>query len=268
MRNTMVEVFEDTMRRIREDEALSRALEKSINGSVLYLSGWKAPGLRRTEAGVIRVEECTSFEAARARAGAGERLAVLNFANPYEPGGGVTRGAMAQEECLCRVSTLYPALNTPYFLEQYYGFHNDLRNAGEDKDLLFSDRAIYTPGVAVFKDDACPPEALPEPFETDVITCAAPYNCGTLPAETLSGIFEKRIAQILEIAAGRGVDRLILGAFGCGAFENDPVLVAGAFRKLLMEDGYNRCFREAVFAIKPARVNRNLEAFRRVLGQE
>ena len=44
-----------------------------------------------------------------------------------------------------------------------------------------------------------------------------------------------RAQHILNVAAGQGVDILILGAFGCGAFMNDPNTVARAYSDALKE---------------------------------
>ena len=41
-----------------------------------------------------------------------DEILVLNFANPVNPGGGVRRGARAQEEDLCRRSTLLTSLES------------------------------------------------------------------------------------------------------------------------------------------------------------
>lgn len=117
----------------------------------------------------VEILESTTFQCARESAEPGLRTAVLNFANPREPGGGVLRGAMNQEECLCRCSDLYNALAQPYFLQHYYQHH--VRHC----DDFFSDRLIDAPNVTVIKSDDAMPQVLSKPFYVDVLTCAAPY---------------------------------------------------------------------------------------------
>lgn len=116
------------------------------------------------------VVESTTFATAKRYIGNG-KVAVLNFANPENPGGGVQNGAMAQEECLCRSSILYPCLIDDNVFTEYYQYHKELKNT------FFSDRLIYTKDVTVFKDDNTIPQMMPEDewFNVDVITCAAPY---------------------------------------------------------------------------------------------
>ena len=96
---------------------------------------------------------------------------MLNFANPHYPGGGVHNGAMAQEECLCRSSNLYPCISNKNVFNDYYLYHKDMNH------YFFSDRLIYTKSVTVFKDDSDVSQIMPksEWFNIDVITCAAPY---------------------------------------------------------------------------------------------
>ena len=161
----------------------------------------------------------------------------------------MSNGAMAQEECLCRSSNLYPCLASKGVFGDYYGYHWSKRN------YEFSDRVIYTPGVTVFKtDDPCP-ELMPEQdwFEVDVITCAAPYQmkgCYVNP-EYLISLYTRRIRNIMEVALDNQADVLILGAFGCGAFNNDPRWVAQAFYNVLIGENYCEKFKGVEFAIKP-----------------
>ena len=111
-----------------------------------------------------------------------------------------------------------------------------------------------SPGVTVFKSDDVLPVPLAEPFRVDVLTCAVPYvnpnRRKPIPLEKLEDTFNHRIGNILEVAAANGADNLILGAFGCGAFNNPPDLVAGCFRYYLVDKGYRDYFKRVVFAIK------------------
>ena len=156
------------------------------------------------------------------------------------------RGAMAQEECLCRCSDLYNVLAQPYFRKHYYAYHY------HNCDHFFSDRLIYSPDVTVFKSDDRIPQVLEKPFFVDVITCAAPYLNGHIVKtdEELLCIYRSRIRNILEVAMSKNVDCLILGAFGCGAFHNDPKLMAKAFSDLLLQEQYAKYFEKVIFAIK------------------
>ena len=126
----------------------------------------------------------------------------------------------------------------------------------------------------VFKDDDYNP--LAEPFRVDVITCAAP-NMNEVPTtiynpdngEVRAGItddellklHERRGRKILSVAAANGAEVLILGAFGCGAFSNDPQIVAQAYRNILPE--YLNYFRLIEFAVycRPGD-DSNCQAFR------
>ena len=73
-----------------------------------------------------------------------EKPMILNFASAIHPGGGYIRGANAQEECLCRSSTLYPVLK-PF--EHFYSFHTNIC------DTRYSDIMIYSPEITFFRDD-------------------------------------------------------------------------------------------------------------------
>lgn len=241
----LIEIFKDTQNRIFNTPVLFDQMLKSQCGSQLYLEGYTSP-LRVTRgSGSVVVCENTTFQCARELRQRFSKIAVLNFANPHEPGGGVKRGAMAQEECLCRCSDLYNTLAQPYFQKHYYEYH--AQNCGN----LFSDRLIYSPDITVFKSDDSIPQLLGTPFCVDVITCAAPYiGHRTYDPEELVGVYKARIRNILEVAMSKEVNCLILGAFGCGAFHNDPNLMAKAFADLLIGERYVTYFESVVFAIK------------------
>ncbi|MFI2204297.1 TIGR02452 family protein [Streptomyces sp. NPDC020192] len=177
------------------------------------------------EGTVFEVTGESSLEAARRLAGA--PVAVLNFASARNPGGGYLNGAQAQEEALCRASALYTCLLTA---RAFYDHHR------ADRDAFYTDRVIHSPAVPVFRDDRG--RLLAEPYRVGFLTAAAP-NAGvvrrTAPerAAGLPGALAVRAERVLETAAAHGYRRLVLGAWGCGVFQNDPAQVATAFRQLL-----------------------------------
>lgn len=266
-REMLVESFRDTMRQVKENPSLAEKTRQAQAGTVLYLPGYESYRRREKSRDLLpEVVEDTTFHAAQRllEEKAGGRTAVLNFANAYYPGGGVANGAMAQEECLCRSSSLYSALTVPYLIRNYY--KDNKRTTGD----LGTDKVIWTPGITVFKNDDTIPAMLEHPFEVDVLTCAAPYydvnRKHPVPLSQLEDVFYHRILNILEAAVANDVDNIVLGAFGCGAFNNPPALVAEAFHRVLMEKQYRNQFRRIVFAIKKNdRDNTNLLAFRQVL---
>ena len=163
-----IECFQDTLKLCAGEELVELTREAAA-GSRVYKENFVSQRLYKVREAEILVEEGTTFQAARENLSGG-KVAVLNFANPHYPGGGVTRGAMAQEECLCRGSSLYPCLADEGVFDDFYGYHRSAT------DYDFSDRLIYTPGVTVFKDDSPIPALLDREnwFRVDVITCAAP----------------------------------------------------------------------------------------------
>ncbi len=248
-RTALVSCFQHTQE-IAFSKELKRHTQLAICSSTVYKEGYHSHRMRPNDG-----KECipyvvpgTTFAEAKCHVGQG-RIAVLNFANPQTPGGGVQNGAMAQEECLCRSSNLYPCLTAEKVQKEYYEYHRT------KTDHFFSDRLIYTKDVTVFKNDDPVPQMLPQSewFHVDVITCAAPYLARRKHTNTaaLKALFKGRIKNIFEAALDNSVDVLILGAFGCGAFQNSPKIVAQAFRETFDEGEYNKAFREVYFAIKP-----------------
>lgn len=253
----LIECFEDTMYRIRTDPFLSAETEKSKERTAVYPVFWNEnQGVYNDkwlyfDTRDVEVVADTTFSAARKYLLNGnerEHVAVLNFANPHYAGGGVEIGAMAQEECLCRSSNLYPCLFASVAQTEYYQYHR------KRTDHLFTDRVVYTPDVVVFKDDQPVPQLLPREqwFRVDVLTCAAPYLGEPLniTRDALKTLFKSRIHEICRVAMEHRVSVLILGAFGCGAFQNPPQLVAEAFQEVLQEEQYKRGFSKVIFAIK------------------
>jgi uncharacterized protein (TIGR02452 family) len=191
----------------------------------------------------IEVTNETSLEAARRIVAKSERSVIcLNFASANNPGGGFLNGSQAQEESLARASGLSASLLTQ---PEFYEFHR------QQKNLLYSDRIIYSPNVPVFRDDAG--NLLDRPYLLSFITSPAP-NAGAIAKNTpqvsqdVANVLRMRAAKILALAASLGYDQIILGAWGCGVFRNSPERVAAAFKEQL--DG--RCkgkFDRVIFAV-------------------
>lgn len=255
----LVEIFRETMAALERDEELARETCRVRGQSRLFLDDYRALNAeKRGGAAPVEVIGDTTFHCAQGFARQGKHVAVLNFANPYNPGGGVRAGAAAQEECLCRCSNLYPALTVPYFRRHYYKWNE--RSAGK----MGSDRIIFSPGVTVFKEDESY-APLAEPFRADVMTCAAPYLAETpfarIGMEKYCECMRRRIANIIEVAKDAQADVLVLGAFGCGAFANPAETVAKLFYEQLIEQGKAAFFEKVVFAIKRSEADENLRIF-------
>ena len=258
----LIEVFHDTVKSFTKYADLIRLTQNMVDSTQVYFEKYSIINkpLKRHRT-IISVTQDTTCSCASKYVGNGERVAVLNFANAYHPGGGVEQGAMAQEECLCRSSNLYAALTCQYVLTNYY------KRNSRSRGPFGTDSVVYSKGVRVFKSDDAIPIPIEKAFDVDVITCAAPYfnrTAGTYNYAQYDTIFYSRIKNILEVAIGNDVDVLVLGAFGCGAFNNPPELVSDVFRRLLVKEGYCHCFRTVVFAIKPDGKN-NFEIFHDVL---
>jgi uncharacterized protein (TIGR02452 family) len=193
---------------------------------------------------VIHVVNGTSLASARALAAAqGDEPMVLNFASARKPGGGFLGGALAQEESLARSSALYGALEKS-------GMYHHHRNVVTD--CIYTDWVIHSPGVPVFRDDETG-ALLGEPYDCAFLTAPAPNAGVVLPREPeraaeVRAVMASRITRVLAIAAQNGHSRLVLGAWGCGVFKNDPSHVAACFARELAGP-FAGVFAEVVFAV-------------------
>lgn len=202
-----------------------------------------------------RVENKDSFEAAYDimndflydKKGAGKVL-VLNFANSIHPGGGARKGAKAQEEDLCRKSTLLVSLESKD-AEEYYDTHREYYSE------LASDAMILSPNVEVIRDSRG--RLLKDSYVVSVLTCAAPRNgleMKRLSEKEYEELLYNRILCMLHVAVAYEYKYLVLGAWGCGAFGNDAEVVARMFYKALKDIRCGRLcenslFRRIVFAV-------------------
>ena len=186
----------------------------------------------------IEVTHETSLAAAARHVAAGLRTMVLNFASPTVAGGGFLAGERAQEEYHCRSTALFACqLGGPM-----YAFHQQQSNA------LHSDAMIYSPDVPVFRDDDH--RMREQPFKVAFVSAAScdARDVAPLDQAKIPGAMGVRIVKVLAVAQANGHDALVLGAWGCGNFANDPGLIADLFRQAL--DGpFKGAFRQVTFAI-------------------
>jgi uncharacterized protein (TIGR02452 family) len=196
----------------------------AVAGTRLYLPADELPAGVAAPGTHVEVTGESTLAAARRLGG---DVAALVFASARNAGGGFLNGAQAQEESVARSSALYPCLRAA---GDFYAFHR------AHAELTYSDRVIYSPAVPVFRDDKA--TLLTKPYPVTFLTSAAPNlsairgNQPELAAE-VPAVLRRRAARVLAVAAAHGHRRLVLGAWGCGVFGNDPVTVAEAFAAAL-----------------------------------
>ena len=226
------------------------ALSEAIAGTTLYTPEQASQTLERLSLPIsdrltIEVTDETTQIAARrlVEAESVADLVLLNFASARHPGGGFITGAKAQEEDLCRCSALYPCLMTQ---REYYDANRN------DESTLYTDHLIYSPNVPWFRARSRDqPDTL---FLASVITSPAPNAAVVLSREpdaqpVIEATLRRRAGLVLAVAADNGHRTVLLGAWGCGVFGNEPALVADAFGNWLESDRFAGAFDRIVFAI-------------------
>ena len=173
----------------------------------------------------------------------GNNCGVLNFASAKNPGGGFLNGSLAQEEALALSSDLY---NSQIEIPQYYDINRNCRT------LLYTHNMIYTNSVTFIRDGNI--NLVKVPVTANILTSPA-VNAGAYyrneggSKKTVLDVMETRMRYILKLFAAKGDYTVILGAYGCGVFGNDPVDVAGLFYKLLKAEQLENHFEKIVFAV-------------------
>ncbi|KAJ5094885.1 hypothetical protein N7532_007176, partial [Penicillium argentinense] len=196
----------------------------------------------------ITVQDQDTFTAARCILSTNSqvRVGILNMASEKNPGGGWLRGALAQEEALCLRSTLAATLNKEWYPLPSYG-------------------AIWSPKVAVFRDELENGYRVYNPeqrFIVGVVSLAALRR----PALTKDKkqfanpndvqVLKNKMRQIMRIIADNNISYCVLGAMGCGAFQNPPYEVARIYKEVLGEEEWDGVFEEIVFAVLDTRGSR------------
>jgi uncharacterized protein (TIGR02452 family) len=224
---------------------IAPALAAAVAGTVMY-SPASVPAInaRRSGTTIIEVRNESTFAAARRLTAVGGQVAALNFASARTPGGGFQRGTMAQEESLAYASGLYSCLaGVPTFYTRNREFGSS----------VYLDLAIFSPQVPFFRDEFG--NLLEAPILVSIITAAAPNSRAIAEREpgaarAVLPALRRRADLVLAVAAAHRVERLVLGAWGCGVFGNDPRVVARIFADLLGPGGpYEHAFTQVVFAV-------------------
>lgn len=187
---------------------------------------------------------------------------VMNFANAYHPGGGYLSGARAQEEALCRESTLYASISSSASRVMYdANLHSS--------SVLNTGYMLLSPCVEVFRDGDS--NLLPSTRTTAVLTLAAPnllYDPkvrGITMAE-LDDYMVNRLYQFFLICFLHGYRTICTGAWGCGAFGHDAARVASYFHTVIYQKGMGKYFNSILFAVKTGRDPYNYDAFKHMFG--
>lgn len=167
---------------------------------------------------------------------------VLNFASAKNPGGGFLSGAQAQEESLARSSALYSSLTANFEMYEYNRRHST---------PFYSDYLIYSPQVPVFRHDDG--SFFEKPFLASFLTAPA-VNAGVVKQkqsdkiDLIETVNRERARKLLWVANQNNHKLLVLGAWGCGVFQNEPKMIASIFADLLNGE-FSGCFERIVFAV-------------------
>lgn len=238
-------------------------IKESIRDTIYYFPKFESKKNIQSKNTEVIIDNIDSVSAIlkHKKVAANGKLAVLNFSSYKNPGGMFLNGSKAQEECLCHESFLYNVLSQK---QDFYEWNNRHKNKA-----LYLNRALYSPNILFVKknDDYLGAETMKF---CDVITCAAPNKSAAQKYQNVSDeentkVLRSRIKFVLDIAKDNYVDTLILGAYGCGVFGQNPTEVAEIFKECL-DNTHKNCFSKVVFAIPKGRDN-NLQAFEKVFSK-
>lgn len=255
-------------------------LQATIDGECCSHNEQPRTDAQKVEGGTtVIVEQGDCLKVAERLVKEGYHPALLNFASAGHPGGGVERGARAQEETICRRSTLTRSIfsfDANYARRYGYELHSG-NNYPISRSLDFS--VIYSPCVTVFRETGPNYTLMEEPFRIGVITNAALNMNGRFSIQLTpdghipekgKAITRNKIRTIFRLGLHKGHDSLVLGAFGCGAFKTPPYEMAQLFKEVMNEDEFNDRYRLITFAILCDHndISHNFIAFQKVLGNK
>ncbi len=244
----------------KERISMQELLDYAISNSKLYTPNESDDLLEEEEEDhaietEIRVEEATTLESVKnLLKETNEEVVYLNFASAKNPGGGYLGGSQAQEESIARATALVPCLNDNF---EYYEVNRNTTSG------LYTDYMIYSPKVPIFKNEEG--EVLDQPVLASIITAPA-VNAGAVKknspkeADQIETVMKRRIEKVLKIAVKNKYNNIVLGAWGCGVFRNEPNDVAKWFKEVITTK-FESSFKKIVFAIY-SRDEKFVNAFR------
>ncbi|KAI1329531.1 hypothetical protein F5Y16DRAFT_88356 [Xylariaceae sp. FL0255] len=260
--NQEVEGYRKSPRRKGQRKTGGNRDDESFHVTQQQISKHKPP--QRSDSAVpraprISVRVADTLEAARSLCVASDgskpgrgahKVGILNMASPLHPGGGFLNGATSQEESLCMRTTLLPSLRDEFYRLPELG-------------------VVYTPDVLVFRSSSTPASSTSENDDDGILPKADRYFVDVVTAamlrlpdteedteeqdpdadeeergETTSRgskyvnaadreLAISKMRAVMRVFASRGCKKVVLGAWGCGAYGNPTREIAAAFRRIL-----------------------------------
>ena len=234
-RMKFIYIFNDTMAKINQNE-----VTEIVNNSTGFTDEDNIDFERKNFDTKIYLDNKDTFDKAIEMGG---EVAVLNMASLKNAGGGVRIGCKAQEECLCRRSNLYPVLKSFIY-------------------PLPKISTIYTPGISVIKDNKY--NLYGTPYKVNVLSAAmCKLHEGDVFTKEHCLIAKQKIEHLLKTALHFNQRKLVLGAWGCGAYHCPPDTIAKIFKIVLDDPMFKNQFEEICFAILDWQ-GKNYQAFSKV----
>ena len=268
-RSYNIEIFKDTTKICKENEIVKKYIENSIKNQSFIsetntqmkvngvLTNIKEKDFNNNDGSLILEDKPVIRSAIDCLKDTNYKckVAILNFADWTDTGGLVNEGEVTQEESICRCTTLYQNISNKN-VNEYYKSHKEKYDKDIKSRTYANNDIIYSPNVLILKDDNIPENVIDLDIDTknniSVITCAAPWNDHDEPIlrnEQIEKIHIEKAKRILNVALTDNVDIIILGAYGCGAFNNKPEDVSKAYKQVLINDCYLKYFKKVIFAL-------------------
>ncbi|NGX28495.1 MAG: hypothetical protein K940chlam1_00676 [Candidatus Anoxychlamydiales bacterium] len=190
-----------------------------------------------------------------------EKVVVLNMANP-RAGGNFLQGDERQEEALCMRSTLFDSINIHKSNKNNYNPYLKRKMGWWYKIPEFG--VIFSPKIRVFRGNVeegfC---YFKNPAELNVISARAYKLNNIRTPKNYRENTKRKIQMIFNSALIKNQELIVLSAFGCGAYNNDPRVVAEIVKEILQERPIYQKKMKIVFAIirDSADKKGNLKAF-------